>query len=206
MAIIKDIQAREISDSRGNPTVEVDLWLDDGRWYGPRYLQVLPQEKRRRWSCVTTIPSGFNGLGVLQAVANVNGPLRAFVLGQDPINQQDIDRGMIALDGTENKAKFGANAILGVSMAVLKASALAAQLPLYRYIKERYDRKRPYLMPIPFLNILNGNAHAENSPDFQEYKIAAVGAPNFREAFRWSFEVLHALKTTAPRAAPPDQQ
>ena len=99
---------------------------------------------------MTTIPSGFNGLGVLQAVANVNGPLRAFVLGQDPINQQDIDRGMIALDGTENKAKFGANAILGVSMAVLRASTLAAQLPLYRYIKERYDRERPYLMPIPF--------------------------------------------------------
>jgi enolase len=129
MAIIKDVQAREISDSRGNPTVEVDLWLDDGQMVRAAVPSGASTGKKEALELRDHDAKRFNGLGVLHGVANVNGPLRAFVLGQDPINQQDIDRGMIALDGTENKAKFG-NAILGVSMAVLKAGALASQLPL----------------------------------------------------------------------------
>lgn len=191
---IQNIHAREISDSRGNPTVEVDLILDDGQSVRASVPSGASTGKKEAVELRDHDEKRFNGLGVLKAVANVNGELRDFVIGKDSTNQQEIDEGMIALDATENKGRLGANAILGVSMAVLKAGALASKMPLYRYIKEKYDSDHPYIMPIPFLNILNGGVHAENSSDFQEFKIAAVGASNFHEAFRWSSEVFHALK------------
>jgi len=194
MVQIKDVHAREICDSRGNPTVEVDLFLDDGRTVRAAVPSGASTGKKEALELRDHDEKRFNGLGVLNAVANVNGPIRDYLNGKDPLMQEEIDEGMIALDGTANKEKMGANAILGASMAVLKAGALVSAVPLYRYIKEKYDNDRPYVMPVPFLNILNGGAHAENSSDFQEYKIAAVGAPNFHEAFRWSAEVFHALK------------
>lgn len=194
MAKIQNVHAREISDSRGNPTVEVDLFLDDGQMVRAAVPSGASTGKKEALEMRDHDEKRFNGQGVLKAVANVNGPLRDLVIGKDPMKQDELDKAMIELDGTENKEKFGANAILGISMAVLKAGALVSKTPLYRYIKEKYDKNRPYIMPIPFLNILNGGVHAENSSDFQEYKIAAVGAPNFHEAFRWSAEVFHALK------------
>ena len=194
MPNIQNIHAREISDSRGNPTVEVDLFLDDGQMVRAAVPSGASTGKKEALELRDHDEKRFNGQGVLKAVSNVNGPLRDLLIGKDTMDQEDIDKMMIDLDGTENKEKFGANAILGVSIAVLKAGALASKTPLYSYIKEKYDKGHEYIMPIPFLNILNGGVHAENSSDFQEYKIAAVGAPNFHEAFRWSSEVFHTLK------------
>ena len=161
---ITNVKAREILDSRGNPTVEVDVILEDGtigRASVPsgastgtkEALELRDKEQR------------YNGLGVLKAVENVNGPLRDLVIGMDAYNQKEIDYAMIKLDGTENKSKFGANAILGVSMAALKASAIEAGLPLYKYIGDGT------LLPKPMMNILNGGAHADNKLDFQEFMI-----------------------------------
>lgn len=194
MTTIKNIHAREISDSRGNPTVEVDLFLDDGQMVRAAVPSGASTGKKEALELRDHDEKRFNGQGVLKAVENINTVLKDAVIGKDPTQQEEIDKAMINLDGTENKEKLGANAILGVSLAVLKAGAMVSRVPLYRYVKEKYDRGNPYIMPIPFLNILNGGAHAENSSDFQEFKIAAVGAPNFHEAFRWSSEVFHALK------------
>jgi len=194
MAKIKKLQAREIIDSRGNPTVEVDLFSDDGQMTRAAVPSGASTGKKEAVELRDGDKGRFNGLGVLKAVNNVNTELNALLVGKDVLGQEEIDQLMIGTDGTPNKSRLGANAILGVSLAVLKAGALASNLPLYLYVNQKYNLNEKPLMPIPFLNILNGGKHANQSSDFQEYKIAPVGAPNFAEAIRWSSEVFHVLK------------
>ena len=187
---IKDIKAREILDSRGNPTVEVDVILENeilarasvpsGASTGVREAVELRDKEER-----------YNGLGVIKAVDNVNGPIRDLVIGYDVENQKEIDYAMIELDGTDNKSKLGANAILGVSMAVLKASALNNNQPLYKYVSEKYNSN--ISLPRPMMNILNGGAHADNSLDFQEYMIIPI-RDSIKERIRVGSEVFHSLK------------
>jgi len=194
MATIKKLHAREIIDSRGNPTIEVDLYLDNGQMTRASVPSGASTGKKEAVELRDGDKSRFNGLGVLKAVENVNTELNDLLIGKDVLKQDEIDKLMIEADGTANKSRLGANAILGVSLAVLKAGALVSDLPLYTYINQKYNPNEKPLMPIPFLNILNGGKHANKSSDFQEYKIAPVGAPNFAEAIRWSSEVFHALK------------
>ncbi len=194
MSRISDIRGREILDSRGNPTVEVDVLLDSGSLgraavpsgasTGTREAVELRDGDKRR----------YGGKGVLQAVEHVNTVLRAALLGQDPRAQAQIDRRMIELDGSENKARLGANALLGVSLATARAAAADAGLPLYRYLGELARARRAPVMPVPMMNIINGGAHANNSLDVQEFMILPVGAPSFREALRYGAEVFHALR------------
>lgn len=190
MAKIKKIVAREILDSRGNPTVEVDVVLakgivgraavPSGASTGSREAVELRDGDKKR----------FLGKGVLKAVDNVNKIIAPKLIGKDPAKQKEIDQMMIKLDGTENKGRLGANAILGVSMASAKAAALDAGMPIYRYL----GGAKAVRLPIPFLNILNGGKHADNNVDIQEFMIAPIGAPSFREALRYAAEVYHTLK------------
>jgi enolase len=181
-ALIESARAREILDSRGNPTVEVDVTLADGS----SGRAAVPLELR------DGDVSRYQGKGVLKAVANVNGVIAGAVRGLDAIDQAGVDRAMLALDGTENKTRLGANAILGVSMAVARAAAASSGLPLYRYLG---GTSAP-LLPVPMFNILNGGVHANwQSTDLQEFMIAPVGAPNFREALRWGAETYQVLKS-----------
>jgi len=187
---IEDVKARQILDSRGNPTVEVDVTLSCGvvgRAAVPsgastgifEALELRDGDK-----------SMYLGKGVLQAVDNVNSIIAPELIGEDASNQQEIDRIMLALDGTPNKSKLGANAILGVSLAVAKAASLAYEMPLYRYL----GGINAVTLPVPMMNIINGGAHADNNIDFQEFMIAPVGAANFQEAIRMGAEVFHNLK------------
>jgi len=190
MSKIKKIHAREILDSRGNPTVEVDVVLDNGfigraavpsgASTGTREAVELRDGDKKRYL----------GKGVLKAVENVNKIIAPEVIGKDPSKQKEIDYLMIKLDGTDNKAKLGANAILGVSLAVAKAAAQDKGVSIYQYLGGK-DAKR---LPIPFLNILNGGKHADNNVDIQEFMIAPFGAPSFKEALRYAAEVYHTLK------------
>lgn len=190
MTKIKDIKAREILDSRGNPTVEVDVILENGIMArasvpsgastGSREAIELRDKEDR-----------YNGLGVLKAVGNVNGAIRDLLIGFNVENQEEIDKAMIDLDGTSNKAKLGANAILGVSMACLKAAAMASGLKLHEYVAKRYNSSMS--LPRPMMNILNGGAHADNSLDFQEYMIIPI-RDSIKERVRVGSEVFHALK------------
>lgn len=190
IATISDIDAREILDSRGNPTIEVGVTLSSharGRAAVPSGASMGERE------AIELRDNDFNrydGKGVLQAVENVNGPIREALLGQDPRSQEEIDRIMLELDGTENKANLGANAILGVSLAVAYAEANDMNLPLYRYL----GGDGPFSMPVPMMNIINGGAHANNNLDFQEFMIVPVGAPTFAEALRCGAEIFHVLK------------
>lgn len=184
---IKDIKAREILDSRGNPTVEVDCILENGIM-GRASVPSGASTGEREALELRDGGSRYNGKGVLKAVSNVNGPLRDLVIGMDAENQKEIDYAMINLDGTETKSKFGANAILGVSMAVLKASAINAGVPLYKYIGEGKS------LPRPMMNIINGGAHADNMLDFQEFMIIPE-RDTIRERVRVGAEVFHALKS-----------
>ncbi|MDP4200570.1 MAG: phosphopyruvate hydratase [Bacteroidota bacterium] len=195
MPTILDLQAREILDSRGNPTVEVDCKLSDGsfgRFGVPsgastgehEAVELRDGDKKR-----------YGGKGVLAAVANVNGAIKSALAGKDASNQRAIDEVLIALDGTPNKATLGANAILGASMALAKASALSAGLPLYRYLARLAGTKEPFLLPTPQMNILNGGVHADGLLDFQEFMIMPVSPKTFREALRMGAEVFHTLKT-----------
>ena len=183
---IVDVKAREILDSRGNPTVEVDVILEDGT-LGRAAVPSGASTGVREALELRDKDDRFNGLGVLKAVNNVNGPLRDLVIGMDAYNQKELDYAMINLDGTENKSKFGANAILGVSMATLKAAAISKKLPLYKYIGEGRT------LPVPMMNILNGGAHADNKLDFQEFMIIPQ-ASTIKERVRIGSEVFHALK------------
>ncbi len=188
---IKDIKAREILDSRGNPTVEVDVILDNnimGRASVPSGASTGERE-----ACeLRDNDSRYNGLGVLKAVNNVNNIIKNKVIGLEVENQEEIDKLMIELDGTENKTNLGANAILGVSMACLKAASLNANMPLYKYVAIKYNSK--VSLPVPMMNILNGGAHADNSLDFQEYMIIP-NANNIKERIRIGSEVFHSLKS-----------
>lgn len=191
MAAIASIKAREILDSRGNPTVEVDVMLDDGSFGRAAVPSGASTGTREALELRDGDKSRYAGKGVLKAVANVNGAIADKLKGADASDQKAIDQAMLELDGTEYKSNLGANAILGVSMAVARAAADSANLPLYRYL----GGEAAVLLPVPCFNVLNGGAHADNSVDFQEFMIAPVGAPNFRTALEMGAETYHALKS-----------
>ncbi len=190
MANIKKIKAREILDSRGNPTVEVDVILDNGIWGRAAVPSGASTGSREAVELRGGGAGRYHGKGVLKAVANVNKIIAPKLKGMAPDKQKEIDRLMIDLDGTENKAKLGANAILGVSIAITKAAALDKGKPVYKYIGGKEARR----LPIPFFNILNGGKHADNNVDIQEFMIAPIGAPSFREALRMAAETYQTLK------------
>ncbi|HYL04284.1 MAG TPA: phosphopyruvate hydratase [Steroidobacteraceae bacterium] len=194
MSRITAIRGREILDSRGNPTVEVDVLLDSGARGRAAVPSGASTGTREAVELRDGDPRRYGGKGVLKAVGHVNGELRGALLGRDPRDQAGIDRRMIELDGTDNKARLGANAILGVSLATAHAAAGDARLPLYRYLAELAGGEREPVMPVPMMNIINGGAHANNSLDIQEFMIVPVGAPSFHEALRYGAEVFHALK------------
>ena len=189
MTAIIDIIGREIIDSRGNPTVEVDVWLEDG---GFGRAGVPSGASTGAFEAVELRDGGdrYNGKGVLNAVNAVNQEIFQALSGFNALEQQHIDRTLIALDGTDNKARLGANAILGVSLAVAKAAADSLDLPLWRYV----GGTQAHIMPLPMMNILNGGAHADNPIDIQEFMIQPVSAPSLCEAVRMGAEVFHALR------------
>ena len=194
MTKISKIIGREIMDSRGNPTVEADVYLESGvmgRAAAPsgastgsrEALELRDGDKKR-----------YLGKGVLKAVAAINNDIQAALLGQNAYEQQTIDGIMIQLDGTENKEKFGANAILAVSLAVAKAAAIDKKIPLYQHISELNGTPGVYSMPVPMMNIINGGEHADNNVDIQEFMVQPVGAASFKEALRMGAEIFHSLK------------
>ncbi len=190
MSIIYDVYGREVLDSRGNPTVEVEVLLDDGS-FG---RAMVPSGASTGAFEAVELRDGdkgrYLGKGVQQAVSHVNEEIADALVGMDAEDQRGIDAEMIELDGTDNKGKFGANAILGASLAVARAAAESSALPLYKYV----GGVNANLLPTPMMNILNGGAHADNNVDFQEFMIMPVGAPTFAEALRWCAEIYHTLK------------
>lgn len=190
MSEIIYVHAREVLDSRGNPTVEVEVGLDSG----VTGSAIVPSGASTGVNEALELRDGdkkrYGGKGVLKAVENVNEKIAEELVGMDPTEQVAIDELMLELDGTENKSKLGANAILAVSMAVAKAAANDLGLPLYRYLGGVYART----LPVPMMNILNGGKHAVNSTDFQEFMVMPVGAPTFAECLRWGVEIYHSLK------------
>jgi len=191
MALIQQVRGFEILDSRGNPTVAAEVVLDSGA----RGFAASPSGASTGSREALELRDGdewrYFGKGVRNAVANVNGELRAVLLGKDANDQAGLDRRMIELDGTPIKSRLGANAILAVSLAVAKAAADSAGVPLYRHLKMAMS---PLQLPVPMMNIVNGGAHASNNVDMQEFMILPVGAPSFSEALRWGAEVFHSLK------------
>lgn len=190
MTVIKNVKAREILDSRGNPTVEVDVVLNNGIVGRAAVPSGASTGSREAVELRDKDASRYLGKGVLKAVKNVNTAIAGEIQGMDPEKQKEIDNMMIALDATENKGKLGANAMLGVSLAAAKAAALNKGLPVYAYIGGKDARR----IPIPFFNILNGGKHADNNVDIQEFMIAPIGAPTFKEALRYAAETYHNLK------------
>ncbi len=190
MTKISKIHARQVLDSRGNPTVEAEVWLADGS----RGRAIVPSGastgEHEAVESRDGDPRRYLGKGVGKAVENVNGEIAGALANLDAAEQRRIDQKMIELDGTENKGRLGANAILAVSMATARAAANALQTPLYRYL----GGAAANLLPTPMMNILNGGAHADNNVDFQEFMVMPVGAPSFSEALRWGVEVFHTLK------------
>ena len=190
MTAIIDIHARQILDSRGNPTVEVDVLLDDGSMGRAAVPSGASTGAHEAVELRDGDKSRYLGKGVLKAIDGVNGEIAQALLGVDAEDQRDIDCAMIELDGTENKARLGANAILGVSLAVAKAAAAARGLPLYSYV----GGVSAHVLPVPMMNIINGGEHADNPIDFQEFMIVPMGASSLAEAVRWGSEVFHTLK------------
>jgi enolase len=196
MTAIAQVNGRQILDSRGNPTVEVDVILEDGSLgraavpsgasTGAHEAVELRDGDKGRWG----------GKGVEQAVRNVNGEIAAAMVGREAGDQAELDAALIALDGTPNKSRLGANAILGASLATAKAAAVAANLPLYHYV----GGAEANLLPVPMMNILNGGAHADNAIDFQEFMVMPVGAADFSESLRCGVEIFHALKSALHQA------
>jgi len=187
---IDEIIAREILDSRGNPTIEVEVVLADGSWGRAAVPSGASTGAHEALELRDEDPQRYGGKGVLKAVQNVNELIADELFGWDATDQLGIDAYLLELDGTPNKERLGANAILGVSLAVAHAAANALRMPLYRYIGGVYA----HVLPVPLMNILNGGKHAVDGPDLQEFMIAPVGAPTFAEALRWGSEVYHALK------------
>ncbi|MDP2913563.1 MAG: phosphopyruvate hydratase, partial [Candidatus Omnitrophota bacterium] len=187
---IKDVKAREILDSRGNPTVEAEVVLEDGS-FG---RAAVPSGASTGEHEAVELRDGDNarylGKGVAKAVANVNGEIKKALKGKDALMQGELDKLLIDLDGTANKGRLGANAILGASLAIAKAAADSKCMPLYRYI----GGDKAKTLPIPMMNILNGGSHADNNVDLQEFMIMPIGADSFKEALRWGAEVFHNLK------------
>jgi enolase len=190
MSSIEHVVGREVIDSRGNPTVEVEVFLASG---AEGRAMVPSGASTGQFEAVELRDGGarFAGKGVERAVDHVNGEIREALLGFDGVDQREVDRQMLDLDGTDNKGRLGANAILGVSLAVAKAAADERGLPLYRYV----GGTNAHVLPVPMLNVLNGGAHADNNVDFQEFMIMPVGAASFREALRWGVETYHVLKS-----------
>lgn len=190
MASIEAVGAREILDSRGNPTVEVEVALDDGTI---GRAAVPSGASTGAFEAVELRDGGqrYGGKGVLKAVEAVNTKIAAALVGFEADDQRAIDGAMISLDGTPNKAKLGANAILGVSLAAARAAADSARLPLFRYV----GGPNAHVLPVPMLNILNGGSHADSNVDVQEFMIAPIGAESFSEALRMGAEVYHSLKS-----------
>ena len=194
MLSIKSVHGREILDSRGNPTIEVDVALSDGSLG----RAAVPSGASTGTNEAVELRDGdkkrYVGKGVLKAVANVNGEIARALSGKDASDQKKIDDVLIALDGTENKARLGANAILGASLATAKAVSHARDIPLFKYVGGLSDSPRDPLLPLPQCNIINGGKHAAGSTDIQEFMIAPIGAPSFREGIRMVSEIFHALK------------
>jgi len=190
MSAITDIVGREILDSRGNPTLECEVLLESGTMGRASVPSGASTGAREAVELRDGDPGRYLGKGVLQAADHVNGEISGAVTGLDACEQAFLDKTLIDLDGTENKSRLGANAILAVSMAVARAAAEEAGLPLYRY----FGGMGGVQLPVPMMNVINGGAHANNSLDLQEFMIVPLGAPSFREALRWGAEVFHALK------------
>ncbi|QTF91932.1 phosphopyruvate hydratase [Halomonas sp. BM-2019] len=194
MTKIVDIRAFEVLDSRGNPTVQAEVCLESGAVGVACAPSGASTGSREALELRDGDKSRYLGKGVLKAVEAVNGAIRECLVGMDAHDQRGLDDAMLALDGTDNKAKLGANAILAVSLAASKAAADAKGMPLYAHIAELYGQPGQYSMPVPMMNILNGGEHADNNVDIQEFMVQPVGAPNFREGLRMGAEIFHALK------------
>ncbi|PQZ95265.1 MULTISPECIES: phosphopyruvate hydratase [Pseudomonas] len=194
MAKIVDIKGREVLDSRGNPTVEADVLLDNGIIGSACAPSGASTGSREALELRDGDKSRYLGKGVLKAVANINGPIRDLLLGKDPVDQKALDLAMITLDGTENKGSLGANAILAVSLAAAKAAAQDQDLPLYAHIANLNGTPGVYSMPVPMMNIINGGEHADNNVDIQEFMVQPVGAKSFSEGLRMGTEIFHHLK------------
>lgn len=190
MSYIRSVKGREILDSRGNPTVAVEMTTDSNLMVTASVPSGASTGENEACELRDQDPLRYLGKGVLQAVANVNGPIAQILVGEHVCDQARLDKLMIEADGTENKTRFGANAILAASLALARAGALTTKLPLYRYI----GGTDAHILPCPMMNIINGGAHADNSLDFQEFMIRPFGAPNFKEAVRWGAEIFHTLK------------
>lgn len=190
MSAIKQLVAREIIDSRGNPTVWVEATLESGVKGVAAVPSGASTGAREAIELRDGDKSRYGGKGVLKACENVNGEILTAVRGMDAADQKALDAKLIALDGTDNKARLGANALLGVSLAVAHAAANEKGIPLYRHLNDAAQ----YVLPVPMMNILNGGSHADNSVDVQEFMILPVGAPSFKEAVRWGAEIFHELK------------
>ena len=195
-ARIERIRGREILDSRGNPTVEVDVLLESGELGRAAVPSGASTGAHEAVELRDGDQGRFRGKGVLKAVGHVNDEIAGVLHGADPADQRAIDERLINLDGTANKSRLGANAILGASLAVARAAALAAGQPLYRYLAA----DRELVIPVPMMNILNGGKHAQTKVDFQEYMVVPAGAPSYREGLRWGAEVFHALKDSLHQA------
>ena len=189
MAKIATLHAHEILDSRGNPTVRVHLGLDSGAKVSASVPSGASTGEHEAVELRDGDKHRYGGKGVLKAIASVNDIIAMSLVGRDPSHQTEIDATLLALDGTANKSKLGANAILGVSMVVARAAAKVAKLPLYAYLGGAGAKR----LPVPMMNILNGGKHADNSIDFQEFMVIPVGAPSFTEALRYGAETFHAL-------------
>ena len=194
MSKIVDVKAREILDSRGNPTIEADVILENGERGSACAPSGASTGSREALELRDGDKSRYLGKGVTRAVGNVNSQIRELLVGRDAADQRALDQAMIDADGTENKGNLGANAILAVSLAAAKAEAQAQNKPLYEYISDLQDDDNEYSLPVPMMNIINGGEHADNNVDIQEFMIQPVGAPTVAEAIRYGAEVFHALK------------
>ena len=191
---ITRVHARQVLDSRGNPTVEADVLLESGAFGRAAVPSGASTGEHEALELRDGDKSKYLGKGVLKAVANVNSEIAKAVTGTDAADQRALDHKMITLDGTPTKSRLGANAVLAVSMAAARAAAVAVKQPLYKYLSRYSTDSSANLLPVPMMNILNGGAHADSSVDFQEFMAMPVGAPSFSEALRWGVEVFHALK------------
>jgi enolase len=192
---ITRVHARQVIDSRGNPTVEADVYVAGGARGRAAVPSGASTGEHEALEMRDADKAKYLGRGVLKAVANANTELAKAIVGLDAADQRGLDRRMIELDGTPTKARLGANAILAVSMAAARAAAASDNVPLYKYLAKYSTDSSATLLPVPMMNILNGGAHADSSVDFQEFMVMPIGAPNFSEALRWGVEIFHALKS-----------
>jgi enolase 1/2/3 len=191
MSTIEIVHGREILDSRGNPTIEVDAWLDDGGFGRAAIPSGASTGEHEAVELRDDDPARYGGKGVRRSVENVNGPIAEAVTGLDAFDQRGLDRTLMDLDGTADKSSLGANALLGVSLAVARAAADSNGLPLFRYL----GGPNAHVLPTPMMNVINGGAHADNELELQEFMFMPVGAASFSEALRWGAECFHALRT-----------